>query len=216
MVQSSLTSHKFLYDLNVERRPSTRAQGAVLLTHHTSGDAPQAGSFWLTRAIENAMIIDGQPSAVVDNVSESMKKRIWWSILLRDRSLCIGLRRRPQVTSINLHACRDWLTEADFEDEMNHSRAYDYETKRILLSSLQDLCYLAVLLTDLASLVFAPHVSTSISYTTEEFSTLMVTVENIKQSLIQWHETAKPPPNPTKQQANDPTAVLRSLTFMYY
>lgn len=162
------------------------------------------------------MIIDGQPSAVIESVSESMKKRIWWCILLRDRSLCIGLRRRPQVTSINLHACRDWLTEKDFEDEMMHSRAYDHDTKRTILSSLQDLCYLAVILTDLASLVFAPRVSPSMSYTNEEFTALMGSVEKIKQSLIQWYQNAKPPPNPTKQQVHDPTAVLRSLTFMYY
>ncbi|KAJ5245809.1 Transcription factor [Penicillium chermesinum] len=210
---------RLLFDFNVETKPSAKAQGAVLLTHYLSGATPQAQSFWLTRAIENAMIMEGQSSAVAENVIESMKRRIWWSILLRDRSICIGLRRRPQVTSINLHACRDCLTEEDFEHEMHDSRAYDRQTKQAILSSLLELCHLAVLLTDLASLIFAPRVSPAVSYTAEEFSALMGTVEKIKQSLLVWYESAesaKPPPRPTKQQVYDPTAVLRSLTLMYY
>lgn len=138
---------ELLFDLNTEARPSAKAQGAILLTHHTSAENPQAGSLWITRAIENTMTIDAQPSLVVEDVKENLRKRLWWAILLRDRSLCTGLRRRPQVTSINLHGWSDWLSDNDFADEMQHSRVYNYEAKRRLLQALQEQCQLAVLLT---------------------------------------------------------------------
>jgi hypothetical protein len=197
-------------------KPSAKAQGAVLLTHHTSAIAPLAGSLWLTSAIENAMLIDAQPSLVEDYINDSMKKRLWWSILVRDRSLCIGLRRRPQVTSLNLHGCRDWLREQDFEDEMHHSEVYDYQTKAIFLSALQEQCTLAILLTDLVSLIFNPRLTPTASYSEEEFESQMNTLNKVTHSLTQWHSKAHYPPNPRDNRCPHPSAALKNMTFMYY
>ncbi|KAJ5636862.1 Transcription factor [Penicillium longicatenatum] len=207
---------KLLFDLKVEMKPSAKAQGAVLLTHHTSAIAPLAGSLWLTSAIENAMLIDAQPSLVEDYINDSMKKRLWWSILLRDRSLCIGLRRRPQVTSLNLHGCRDWLREQDFEDEMHSSEVYDYQTKAIFLSALQEQCTLAILLTDLVSLIFNPRLTPTASYSEDEFESQMNTLNKVTHSLIQWHSKAHYPPNPRDNRCPHPSAALKNMTFMYY
>ncbi|KAJ5688517.1 hypothetical protein N7462_002909 [Penicillium macrosclerotiorum] len=143
---------KILYDLKAETRPSAKAQGAILLTHHTSAEAPQAGSLWLSRAIEDAMMVDAQPTTNMDLMDGSMKKRLWWSILLRDRSLGIGLRRHPQVTSNILHGYPEWLREEDFQSEMHHSRVYNYTTKKLIFDAFHEQCQLAVLLTDLVSL----------------------------------------------------------------
>ncbi|KAJ5654693.1 Transcription factor [Penicillium lividum] len=206
---------KLLFDLKVELKPSAKAQGALLLTHHSSAAAPLAGSLWLTSSIENAILIDAQPSLVKDPVSDSMKKRLWWSILLRDRSLCIGLRRRPQVTSINLHGYRDWLQEEDFEDEMHHSKVYDYQTKARFLSVLQEQCKLAIILTDLASLIFNPRLTPTASYSNDEFETHMDTLKNIKESLVQWHSQAQYPPGKKERYPHASTA-LQNLTFMIY
>lgn len=208
---------QLLYDLMAETRPSVRAQGAILLTHHTSAEVPQAGSLWLTRAIENAMIIDTKPSITVENVPKSTKKRLWWSILLRDRSICIGLRRQPQIASHNLHGCRDWLGEEDFEQEMHGSPFYDYDAKMKLLKALQDQCRLAVLLTDLVCLVFTPRVTTIASYSKEAFRALMCTVEDIKTSLISWEAQAQAPVILDRMAGNhDPALTTKNLTFMYY
>lgn len=148
-----------LFDLKAETQHSANTQGAILLTHHTSAEAPRAGSLWLTRAIESAVMIDSQPLEPAANFSRSLKKRLWWSIIARDRSLCIGLRRRSQISSLHLYACEGWLTEEDFEDEMHHSIYYDYETKKRFLAAFQEQCRLAVILTDLVSLVFMPRVA---------------------------------------------------------
>lgn len=201
----------------VEKRPYARAQGAILLTHHTSAEAPQAGSLWLTRAIENAMLIDTKPLITIENISISAKKRLWWSILLRDRSLCIGLRRQPQIASNNLHGCRDWLGEEDFEQEMHGSPVYDFDAKKGLFKALQDQCRLAVLLTDLVSLVFTPRVTAIASYSKEAFRALMCTVEDIKRSLVSWEAQAQAPDiSDGMARSHDPTLTTKNLTFMYY
>jgi hypothetical protein len=139
---------QLLFELRTERWSHANAQGAVLLTHYTSTEDPEAGSLWVTRAIEHAMFIDSHPS-LVENVTISLKKRLWWSIILRDQSLCIGLRHRPRVTSIGFHGWSDWLSTEDFSEELYQSRVYDYETKKRLLDELQKQCELAVVLTDL-------------------------------------------------------------------
>ncbi|KAL2701499.1 hypothetical protein AAEP93_008318 [Penicillium crustosum] len=138
-----------LFELRTEERPHVNAQGAVLLTYYESPKDPQAGSLWVTRAIEHAMLIDSHPPLVVGNVAISLKKRLWWSILLRDQSLCIGLRHRPRVTSIGFHGWSDWLSIEDFSEELHQSRVYNYDTKKRLLVELQNQCELAVVLTDL-------------------------------------------------------------------
>lgn len=140
---------QLLFELRTERRSHANAQGAVLLTHYTSPEDPEAGSLWVTRAIEHAMLLDSHPSLVLENVAISLKKRLWWSILLRDQSLCIGLRHRPRVTSIGFHGWSDWLSIEDFSEELHQSRVYDYDTKKRLLEELQKQCELAVVLTDL-------------------------------------------------------------------
>lgn len=205
-----------MFDLNAEARSSVKAQGAILLTHHTSAEAPQAGSLWLTHAIENAVMIDSQPSLLVESLTQSMKKRIWWSILLRDRSICIGLRRRPQITSINIYGFRDWLSEDDFKEEMQCSRVHNYNTKKQVFTALQEQCGLAALLTDLVSLVFNPAGGARRAMTATDFYSQMQSIENIKNSLIEWEFQTRSSPEPAKQICDNPAETLRSLTFMYY
>ncbi|OKP11633.1 hypothetical protein PENSUB_2846 [Penicillium subrubescens] len=163
------------------------------------------------------MLIDTKPSVTIENVPGSVNKRLWWSILLRDRSLCIGLRRQPQIASHNLHGCRDWLREEDFEHEMHGSPVYDYGSKKALFVALQDQCRLAVLLTDLVSLIFTPRVTTAASYSKDAFRALMCTIEEIKKSLISWESKAQAPHNSDGTASrHDPSLATKNLTFMYY
>lgn len=196
--------------------PLAKAQGAILLTHHTSADSPLAGSLWLTCAIENAMIIDAQPSMLMESVNDSLKKRLWWSILLRDRSLCIGLRRRPQVTSMNLHGCRTWLEEDDFADEMHAPKVHSYRSRKNLLGALQEQCQLAVLLTDLTSIIFSPRTTPASAYGADKFDSTMDSLRSIKRSLVQWRAQAQSPPGCRSSSSSDASSTLRNLTFMYY
>ncbi|KAJ5447506.1 Transcription factor [Penicillium cf. griseofulvum] len=210
---------KLLFDLRTECRSHPNAQGAVLLTHYTSADDPQSGSLWVTRAIKHATLIDTEPSLLVENVAMSLKKRLWWSILLRDRSLCIGLRRRPQVTSISLHGCSDWLSTEDFSEELHQSQVYDYNTKKRLFEALQNQCELAVLLTDLASLAFTHQKTPRRLLSMIEFQGILLSIKNIKRSLDEWKLPVQPASSPGKtstSEGNDAVSKLTYMTYMYY
>ncbi|KAJ5822322.1 uncharacterized protein N7525_011606 [Penicillium rubens] len=209
---------KLLFELRTEKLPHANAQGAVLLTHYISAEDPQAGSLWVTRAIEHAILIDAQPSLLVEDVAISLKKRLWWSILLRDRSLCIGLRRRPQVTS-SFYRWSDWLSIEDFGEELYQSRVYDYNTKRRLFGALQGQCELAVLLTDLVSLVFTHRKIPRRLLSMIEFQGLLSRIKTIKKSLDEWKLPMQPliSPNTTStSEGTNAVAVLTYMTYMYY
>jgi hypothetical protein len=166
------------------------------------------------RAMESTMVINSKPSLHVENVDESLKKRLFWSILLRDRSLCIGLRRRPQVPTTSSDDYCNWLTEEDFADEIKHSRVYDETTKRLLLQALQEQCQLAVLLSDLVSLVFAPRAIPLCFLSGDQFNGLMSTIERIKLTLVEWETRTLSATKPTARAG--PAAILTNLTCMYF
>ncbi|KAJ5824739.1 Transcription factor [Penicillium robsamsonii] len=209
---------KILFEKRTEERSHANAQGAVLLTNYTSADDPQSGSLWVTRAIEHAMLIDAQ-SSLGENVAISLKKRLWWSILLRDRSLSIGLRRRPQVTSTSLHGWSDWLSTEDFSEELHQSQVYDYDTKKCLLEALQKQCELAVLLTDLVTLAFTHQKTPRRLLSMIEFQGLLLSIKKIKKSLNEWELPKQPlgaPSNRSRSEGNDAVERLTNMTYMYY
>ncbi|PLB44143.1 hypothetical protein P170DRAFT_479914 [Aspergillus steynii IBT 23096] len=205
---------KILLDLKGDDRPLVQAQGAVLLSLHTSADEPQAGSLWLTRAIQAAMLV-GYKAGPYEDVEVSIKKRLWWSIILRDRSLCLGLRRRPQVTSIDMGMGIEPLEEEDFAQEINRSLVYRANTKRLLFKALQEQCRLAVLLTEMVSCVFASHGLSAPSLSLDEFKESLTNIGRIKESMQQWEICSK---ISTWLEDDLPESVTLfvNFTLMYY
>ncbi|CAG8191391.1 unnamed protein product [Penicillium olsonii] len=206
---------KLLYELGAEPNCHAKSQGAVLLTHYTSADDPCCGSLWVSRAIKNAIRIDNQQCSLPITNLISMKKRLWWSILLRDRSLCIGLRRRPQVTSVTSHGWCGWLTTEDFVDEMHHSEVYSFENKVQLIVALEQQCELAVLVTDLTSLVFTHPRASRHPTSMADFGKITSQIKYIKESLRNWQS----PPlamDTLTSECHDAFSTLNHLTHMYY
>jgi hypothetical protein len=116
-----------------------------------------------------------------------------------------------------LHTRHDWLKEEDLEDEMHHSPVYDYDTKMLLFGALQEQCHLAVLLTDLVSLVFAPRVNSPESFSVDELRRLMCTIKGIRQSLIAWEAQVQPLHGPAARlELYDPLVAMKHQTFMCY
>ncbi|KAL3490207.1 hypothetical protein BJX62DRAFT_252131 [Aspergillus germanicus] len=164
------TRAKLLYDLNCEKSILSTIQGSLLLTHHSSSSDLHAGSLWLSIAIQNAIVYNAlhpsrnlsptanaAPTPNSSNKQENIKRRIWWSILLRDRIIPLGLRRHPQITPQTMdltgESCLTPLGERDLEDEISCSEVYDAETKRLLARVLGIQCELAVVLSDVLVLV---------------------------------------------------------------
>ncbi|RAQ73039.1 hypothetical protein COH20_007456 [Aspergillus flavus] len=203
---------KLLFDLQAENDAFAKAQGSVLLAHHTSAHDPQASSIWLMRAIQNAMIVGCGPGPGDQGINLSLMKRLWWSMVLRDRVLSIGLRRRPQITSVEFNMGANWLTEEDFAEEIVSSRVYDPQVKILLFQVLQEQCKLAVLLTDMVALVFSSQGVSSPSLSLAEFQAVLAAIRRIKRYLTKWEDVSIVLPS----TSHETVTFFTHLTWMYY
>lgn len=205
---------QILFNLKGDDRPLIQAQGAVLLSLHTSADEPQVGSLWLARAIQAAMVVGCKPGSHED-VEVSVKKRLWWSIILRDRSLCLGLRRRPQVPSIDFGMGVEPLEAEDFAQEIHRSLVYSSSTKQMLFKALQEQCRLAVLLTEMVSFVFASHGLSAPNVSIDEFKESLAKIDRIKKSMKQWEKCSKISIS-LNEDLPEPVTLFINFTLMYY
>ncbi|KAL4885413.1 hypothetical protein BJY04DRAFT_230958 [Aspergillus karnatakaensis] len=208
---------KLLFDLRAENQPLNKAQGAVLLSHQVSPDDPQTGSLWLVYATQNTVILGQEPVSFAGDLQDSMKKRLWWSILLRDRCLCLGLRRRTQITSKHFNAETSYFEEADFADEIAHSHVYDPESKRVLFQALQHQCRLAVLVTDMATFMFTSNGVSSPSLSFKAFQSHRCEIKRLRNELLQWERRFSPPQTlPNGTVLPSPVMTFIKVTYMYY
>ncbi|KAL2818058.1 hypothetical protein BJX63DRAFT_384469 [Aspergillus granulosus] len=146
-----------------------------------------------------------------------MKKRLWWSILLRDRCLCLGLRRRTQITSKHFNAETSYLEEADFADEIANSHVYDKESKQILFETFQHQCRLAVLVTDMATFMFTTNGVSSPSLSFKAFQSHRCEIKRLRNELLQWERRFAPPHSlPNGSALPSPVNTFIKVTYMYY
>ncbi|KAL5336908.1 hypothetical protein BJX70DRAFT_371452 [Aspergillus crustosus] len=208
---------KLLFDLRAERLPLNKAQGAVLLSHQVSPDDPQTGSLWLVYATQNTVILGQQPVSLSGDFEDSMKKRLWWSILLRDRCLCLGLRRRTQITSKHFNAETSYFEEADFAEEIAQSHVYDPDSKKILFQALQHQCRLAVLVTDMATFMFTSNGVSSPSLSFKAFHSHRCEIKRLRNELLQWERKFSPPQTlPNGSSLLPSVTTFIKVTYMYY
>jgi len=205
-----------LYDLDAEDRCLAKAQGALLLSHHTSAEDPQAASIWLATAIRIAMTLESYPMLPSDDIDKPMTKRLWWAIMLRDRSLSLGLRRHPQVTATNFMADTNRLHEDEFEDEIKNSRVFSSNVKRQLFAALQEQCQLAVLLDDGLSVVFPPPGPLAQSHSTKNVEATRDVLQTVKSHLAQWKKQSSFSPSESGSKMHDAVKLFTHVTYMYY
>ncbi|KAL3443577.1 hypothetical protein BJX65DRAFT_320514 [Aspergillus insuetus] len=181
---------KALFNLLPEASLLAQAQAAILLSHHASVNEPQAGSEWLGRAIQAAQLLD-DPLTPGQAVDVSLKKRLWWSIILRDRSLCLALNRRCQVTAIPTDLGIESFNDADLASEMMDSHAFTLPSKRELLTMLKEHYGLAIALSDMMQLVYTSHGAAGTSLTQCAPEDIFATVRQIEERLTQWKASTK-------------------------
>ncbi|OGM44533.1 hypothetical protein ABOM_006768 [Aspergillus bombycis] len=204
-----------LLDLKAEDRPLERAQGALLLSYQASPDDPQIGSLLLANAIQNAIIL-GKPPKPSVSFKESTIKRLWWSILLRDRWISLALRRRSQLTTKDFDAENSALEEADFIEEIQESKVYDVQTKRIVFKVLQQQCRLAIVLTDMTSLIFSSCDSSAMGLPSKEFPACMGNVLKTRNRLRQWETEWRYTLSSTPSDVRHSVTSFIKMTYVYY
>ena len=184
-------------------------------------DVPQAGTYWLTVAIHNAMLVDAHlyHNLRHDDPARAQKKRLWWSVLLRDRILPLGLRRHLQISPDQFDLNIDCMDESDLNDEIHNSQVYSVGTKRSLALILNFQCRLALILTSVIITVYAPNSFTQPKKTTEqEFMESLSDINNIKLSLREWYDeaTAALSPITCSDGVHDSVALYSDMMYIYY
>jgi hypothetical protein len=117
-----------LFDLNAVKYPFSEAQGAVLLTYQSSSFDVHASNPWLSVAIWNAMLVGAHQYHQESNSAKPRtveKKRLWRSILLRDRIMPLALRHSPPISPSHFDLHLEGLDRFDLQDEIAHSKVYD-------------------------------------------------------------------------------------------
>jgi hypothetical protein len=166
--------------------------------------------------MQNAVILGQQPVSLAVDLHDGMKKRLWWSILLRDMCLCLGLRRRTQITSNHFNAETSYLKENDFADEIAHSNVYDRESRMILFETLQYQCRLAVLVTDMATFMFTTNGVSSPSLPFNAFQSHQCEIKRLRNELLLWGKRFVPPQTlPNGLPLPPSVTTFIRVTYMY-
>ena len=175
-------------------------------------------------AIQNAIlcgahVYDSKTDRIHDDPQRNTKKRLWWSILLRDRILPLGLRRHLQITPENFNLTLSCMKEEDLEDEIYNSDVYDPETKRLLATVLRVQCELAIALTSVITAVYSPNGFGQPRFMTQqEFTQTLQEVEDSRAGLAQWARNAKTSLGTifNSDKVHESVTLYSGLTFLYY
>ncbi|KAF9884563.1 hypothetical protein FE257_001508 [Aspergillus nanangensis] len=207
---------KILYDTGFEKDALARAQGSLLLTFHTTAEDPQATMTWNICAIQNtvAMGIDGNhPSR------DSMiiaKKRLWWSVFVRDRLLWLGRHRRPQFISANFHMPVGYLEEQELLDEIMSSPVHTPDAKRLLFRVFQAQCHLAIILTDVIAIAFSVSEGYYPTLSAEELHASLAQVGVLRSRLVKWKDDLQRSLHHTDISRQEAVETVTNLLWMHY
>ncbi|PIG80474.1 hypothetical protein AARAC_001645 [Aspergillus arachidicola] len=207
---------KMLYDTNFESDPLARAQGALLLTFHTTAEDPQATMTWNMCAIHNATATGLGLNPSLQDPDRCAKKRLWWSIFVRDRFLWLGRHRRPQFTSTNFNLNIDYLHEEEMTNEIIMSPFYEPNIKRLLLKVFQAQCRLAVILTDVITISFSASDGDVPRLSLHELEIYLSRIKQLRAELAQWEETVYSPLHHTGIAEPETVGIIINLTALHY
>ncbi|RAQ48725.1 hypothetical protein AFGD_010801 [Aspergillus flavus] len=207
---------KMLYDTNFESDPLARAQGALLLTFHTTAEDPQATMTWNMCAIHNATATGLGLHPSLQDPNRCAKKRLWWSIFVRDRFLWLGRHRRPQFTSANFSLNIDYLQEEEMTNEIIMSPFYEPNVKRLLLKVFQAQCRLAVILTDVITISFSASDGDAPRLSLQELDIYLTRIKQLRAELAQWEETVYSPLHHTGITEPETVGIIINLTALHY
>ncbi|KAH6665010.1 fungal-specific transcription factor domain-containing protein [Halenospora varia] len=157
---------KTLFGIEPEPDHIVIAQGALLLSYYSNNLERHLNTFWLSVAIKSAKECGAHRYECDENLTRyerQMKKRLWWSCVLRDRILPLGLRRPLQIDCI--YTSDRGLTDNDFDQDVGKSKVYDADTQRLLAKILVAQTRLALEMTDAINILYPPDGSLHIPLT---------------------------------------------------
>lgn len=222
-----LSYSQLLFDLGVEVDPTSIAQAALLLSFQISANEGHANTSLLVTAIHHARMARAHQYATLPGLDDDQrreKKLLWWSCLVRDRVMALGVRRHIQLTPDLFQGLDDMPTQQDLACDYSGSQVYDVQTKRMLATVFISQCQLAATLTPTLMLVYPPSEAPHPVASSElEKAKVYDRIEECKMSLRLWFETNNvqlrgDESSATGNAAHNNTVVSlhRNLTYIYY
>lgn len=155
-----------------------------MLTYQTPSANDKVNTYWLSTAIHFARSARADHYTVMEAADGSVLKRLWWSCILRDRIMALGLHRPLFIRPADFDFTLAGLTEADFADEIRNSKVYNAPTKRILVQLAVSLCELGLVLNDILDIIYPLKVASTLNCSQQSQKTL----HSALASLNRWYE----------------------------
>lgn len=215
---------KLLFDLEADSSSITKAQAALLLTSwsFSSYELPRKPNIpWLSIAIHHARDAEAHKYETFGLGSKdyTVRKRLWWCCIIRDRLFGLGMRRGAQIAPVQfdiIHSSR--LGSYDLVEEVHRSKVHDVATKARLAEILELLVELCIILTDILDLAFP--IEQSLKLSTDSLRVLRQ-IRNSQAALRKWYgeaTTRLPNPAATSEHVkfHDSVILYVNLLYMYY
>lgn len=200
----------------MERDKLVSVQGALLLTYYVADTNPNTNSYWLGTAIHLARCLGADRYHITTEMPAKVTlklKKIWWSCILRDRILALGLRRPLKIGSNDFDLTLSGMSEEDFEDELWKSSVYNPSTKKILAQLLCAQCELAAALTRLLEVLYPVKVTLHSQTTKSKYI-----LKHCEEDLDRWYDRTSERFSLATRLAGAHNSLLLyiSLPFIYY
>lgn len=212
---------KTIFDLSKESNYYSVAQGALLLTYYTTNTDPNMNSQWLSIAIQNARVVNSQlyhRDHSISNTERRNKKRLWWSCILRDRIMPLGVRRAVLISNEHFDFNQKF-TEEDLEHEIGFSRVYDSETQRQIVKTIVAQCELAVVLTGVLSTCYPMDGSHSLGrFASPDLKNTKGRIQQNRSNLLDWFTgfSLQAPLHRETKMLHVSVTLYTNLLYIYY
>jgi len=209
-----------LFDFEAEHDPFVTAQGSLLLSYYNDNSERHLNTFWLSTAIQSARLVGAYQYENDKNLTQydtQMKKRLWWTCILRDRILSLGLRRPLQISQSQFDFGSSCLSEDDMKEDVGKSEVYDAKTQLLLFRILIAQCKLAIEITYTTTMLYPSDISRSVmSAWTEDFDRTSIEADRCKLRLTDWYESVNPWASQFPKDAHASVILYTSLIYIYY
>lgn len=138
----------------MERNSIVLAQSSLLLSLHATMSDQKLNSMWLSKAITHAKAACANRYFSESNPSHQLRlKRLWWSCIIRDAMIVLGVRRKNQIGPEDFDFDQAGLEEEDLAVECDKSDVYDASSKKLLSKIVVAQCALAVAIIPITDVV---------------------------------------------------------------
>lgn len=196
------------------------AQGALLLSYHSTESERHLNTFWLGIALRSAREAGAhrydQDEILTLNEMKT-KKKLWWCCLLRDNILALGVRRPLQIRPehIDTHAVRS--TTNELYEQLGNSEIYDSQTQCLLAKLWAAQCKLVIELIDIMTLLYPSNDLVPVkSANKTDFHTVFHVCSFYKSKLRDWFEEAQSWVTELPKDTHPSVMLFTSLMNIYY